>query len=265
MILNLTDQGEGTPIVLLHGLFGRSQNFATLARRLAPRARVVSLDLRNHGASAHASGMDYKTMAADVMETLSAISIPQTALLGHSMGGKVAMAAALMSPSRISRLLVADIAPVAYDHHNIEVARAMQTIPLHASLTRAEAMGYLQRAVPDPNIRAFLLQNLQLAAKPFWRIGLSEIADAIQDIETFPAFPSGTQYTGPTLFVAGANSDYIQPGDHATIKTLFPNATITTLSDAGHWLHADQPDAFGDIAEKFFLDENPSVRQQQLI
>jgi pimeloyl-ACP methyl ester carboxylesterase len=255
MILNVTDQGEGAPIVLLHGLFGRAQNLGALARRLAARARVISLDVRNHGASGHAPGMDYRTLAGDVLETMSALSIPQAALLGHSMGGKAAMAAALMSPSRISRLLVEDVAPVAYDHHTIEVARAMQAIPLHASLTRTEAMGYLQRAVPDATVRAFLLQNLQLAAKPFWRIGLQDIADAIPDIETFPQFPGGTRYMGPALFVAGARSDYIGAADHATIKALFPNAMVETIPDAGHWLHADQPELFGAIAERFLLDD----------
>ena len=255
MILNLSDIGEGAPIVLLHGLFGRSQNLGQLARRLATRARVISMDLRNHGASAHAAGMDYKTLGADVMETLSALSVPQAALLGHSMGGKTAMAAALMSPSRVSRLLVADIAPVPYDHHNLDIATALQTIPLYAGLTRAEASGHLTRSVPDPNIRAFLLQNLQLNIKPFWRIGLPEIAAAISDIESWPTFPPGTQYPGPTLFVAGANSDYIQPASHAAIEALFPQAQLTTLPNAGHWLHADQPEAFAAVAEAFLQGE----------
>jgi pimeloyl-ACP methyl ester carboxylesterase len=253
MILNVSDVGEGTPIVLLHGLFGRLQNFGPVARRLATRARVISLDLRNHGASAHAPGMDYKTLAADVMETMSALTIPQAALLGHSMGGKTAMAAALMSPSRVSRLLVADIAPVPYHHHNTEIATALQTIPLYAGLTRAEASGYLTRAVADPNIRAYLLQNLQLDIKPFWRIGLKEIADAIPDIESWPTFPGGAQYPGPTLFVAGANSDYIQPANRPAIKALFPQAEVTTLPNAGHWVHADQPEAFAGVAEAFLL------------
>jgi pimeloyl-ACP methyl ester carboxylesterase len=258
MILNIADAGEGQPIVLLHGLFGRSQNLGALARRLAARARVISMDLRNHGASLHAPGMDYTTLASDVMETLSALSIPQAALLGHSMGGKTAMAAALMAPSRVSRLLVSDIAPIAYDHHNLEIATGLQTIPLHAGLTRAEAGAALQRFVPDPNVRAFLLQNLQLAIKPFWRIGLKEIADSIPAIESFPAFPPGTQYAGPALFVAGANSDYVPPSAHAVIKSLFPEAAFATIQDAGHWIHADQPEAFGALAEAFLLNGAPT-------
>lgn len=251
MILNMTDMGEGLPIVLLHGLFGRAQNLATLGRRLAAHARVVTMDLRNHGASAHAPGMDYKTLAADVMETLSALSIPQAALLGHSMGGKTAMAAALMSPSRVTRLLVADIAPVAYDHGNAAVATALQTIPLRSGLTRAEASGYLAQAVPDPAVRGFLLQNLQPGDQPVWRIGLREIASSISDIESWPAFPPGTQYDGPTLFVAGERSDYIRPDDRTAIDALFPHARVVTLPGAGHWLHADAPEAFGDLAEAF--------------
>jgi len=253
MLLNISEAGHGNPIVLLHGLFGRAQNLGHVARRLAKSARVISMDLRNHGSSAHAAGMDYETLAGDVMQTMSALTIPAAALLGHSMGGKTAMAAALLSPSRVTRLLVADIAPVPYAHTNRNIVTALQTIPLRAGLTRAEASAYLEPAIADPAIRNFLLQNLQFGETPVWRIGIPELAGAIADLESWPGFPPGARYAGPSLFIAGANSDYIQLQYHAAIEAVFPNARYMTLPNAGHWLHADQPDLFADAAEAFLL------------
>jgi pimeloyl-ACP methyl ester carboxylesterase len=253
MLLNISEIGEGEPIVLLHGLFGRAQNLGHVARRLAQRARVISMDLRNHGASAHAGGMDYQTLAGDVMQTMSALTIPAAALLGHSMGGKTAMAAALLASSRVTRLLVADIAPVAYAHNSKATVAALQTIPLRRGLTRAEASAYLEPAIPDSTIRGFLLQNLQFGDVPAWRIGLSEIAAAIPDIESWPSFPPGTRYGGPALFLSGANSDYVRAAQHPAIEALFPAARYLSIADAAHWLHADQPEAFADAAEAFLL------------
>jgi pimeloyl-ACP methyl ester carboxylesterase len=237
------------PVVLLHGLFGRGQNFGGLARRLATKFRVVSMDLRNHGASAHAFGMDYVTLAGDVMATLSALSIAQAALLGHSMGGKAAMAAALMSPSRVLRLLVADIAPVAYRHGNAAIVAALRAVPLRAGMTRGEADAALAGAVPDAAMRAFLLTNLQLGSAPFWRIGLAEIAAAVGDLQGWPAVAGA--YPGPALFVRGERSDYVGAAEAAAITALFPQARLVTIADAGHWVHADQPQAFADLVEAF--------------
>jgi pimeloyl-ACP methyl ester carboxylesterase len=253
VLLNVSDTGEGPPIVLLHGLFGRAQNLGHVARHLARKARVIGMDLRNHGASGHEAGMDYATLAADVMQTMSALSVGSAALLGHSMGGKTAMAAALLSPSRVSRLLVADIAPVAYAHKNKDIVTALQTLQLHRGLARAEASAALEHAIPDPAIRGFLLQNLQFGDMPAWRIGLSEIAAAVPQLESWPEFPRGAIYGGPSLFINGANSDYVRPADHAAIAALFPHARFQTLPDAAHWLHADQPEAFADAAESFLL------------
>ena len=251
MKLNAVVAGDGPPVALLHGLFGRAQNLGALARHLAPHARVISLDLRNHGASPHAPSMDYKTLAADVMETLAALNALPVALLGHSMGGKTAMAAALLAPEQVTRLLVADIAPVAYEHHNAGVAAALQALALPPGLTRAEASAALEPAVPDATVRAFLLQNLSISP-PAWRIGLAEIAGDMAAIESWPAFP-GAGFDGPSLFVRGERSDYVQDADVPTIKALFSGAKLVTVQDAGHWLHVDQAKVFGDIAEEFLL------------
>jgi pimeloyl-ACP methyl ester carboxylesterase len=252
MILNVTEAGTGEVLVLLHGLFGRLQNFGALSRRLAARLRVLALDLRNHGASQQAPGMSYPAMAEDVAATLDAIGVETFGVLGHSMGGKVGMILALDQPRRVTRLLVADIAPVAYRHSNKQVANALRGLALTPGLTRAAASEQLAEAVPDPAVRAFLLQNLQFGAQPAWRIGLDHIAGEIGLIEGFPVIPDGRAYDGKTLFLRGAASGYVKDEAWPVIKTLFPAATLQTLGGAGHWLHADRPDAFAEAAERFF-------------
>ncbi len=252
MILRATEAGEGgRPVVLLHGLFGAAQNFGAIQRRLAASARVIALDLRNHGDSPHAPSMSYAEMAADVLETLRATRALPCRLLGHSMGGKVAMRAALALPDAVERLLVADIAPVAYGPGFRDFAAAMQALPLGPDLTRAAASAALAGTVPDPAIRSFLLQNLRFGAHPAWRIGLDEIAAALPGIEGWEP-PTDVTYDGPTLFVAGARSDYIRAEHRPAIRALFPRAQLLALKDAGHWLHADNPEGFLGVVSAFF-------------
>ena len=250
MILRAVEAGDGEPLVLLHGLFGSARNFTAVQRRFAERRRVIALDLRNHGASPHDPDMRYATMAADVLETLEQRRALPATLLGHSMGGKVAMAAALARPDAVARLIVADIAPVAYPPHVGGLAGAMAALPLSPGMRRAQADAALAPAVPDAAVRAFLLQNLQLGAVPAWRIGLKEIAAALPTIEGWQA-SEGARYAGPTLFIAGAASDYIQPGHRPAIRALFPAARFVTLKGAGHWLHVDNPDGFVAVVEAF--------------
>ncbi|HET6307205.1 MAG TPA: alpha/beta fold hydrolase, partial [Rhodopila sp.] len=183
MILNAIQSGEGPAVVLLHGLFGAARNFGAIQRALAPRFRVVALDMPNHGDSPHTGDMRYPAQAEAVRDTLQALGIGSAAVIGHSMGGKAAMALALGAPALVGRLLVADIAPVAYQHGNETIARAMAAIELTPSLTRAQADAALAEAVPRADIRAFLLQNLRFGASPHWRIGLAEIEAAIPDLE----------------------------------------------------------------------------------
>jgi esterase len=250
LILHVTTLGKGTPVALLHGLFGIGRNLGTLQRALAARHRVLALDLRNHGDSAHAAGMTYPTLAADVLETLARYDALPCALLGHSMGGKVAMRAALDAPDGITRLLVADIAPVPYGGTFARYAAAMRAVALEPGLTRAQADAAMQEAVPEAAVRGFLLQNLRFGETPSWRIGLDEIIAALPDILDWPA-PSGPPYPGPVLFVAGARSDYIRPTYRLTIRAMFPQAGFVTLKDAGHWVHADNPDGFRRVVEAF--------------
>ena len=250
MILNAIDTGNGPPLVLLHGLFGQARNFGQLQRTLKQRWRVIALDQRNHGASPHATDMRYGTLAEDALETLHALGALPATWLGHSMGGKVAMRAALSRPDAVSRLLVADIAPVVYPPHNHPIVAAMQALALHDGLTRAEADAALTAAVPDLAVRAFLLQNLRFGTPPAWRVGLDEIAAALADLEGWDG-PSGAHFAGRTLFVAGANSDYIRQEDRPAIRALFPSARFVTVKHAGHWLHADNPAGFLAVVEAF--------------
>ena len=249
MILHGTEAGEGAPVVLLHGLFGSCSNFAGLQRMLAATHRVVSLDLRNHGASPHAPGMAYLDMAGDVLDSMTARGIDAAAVLGHSMGGKAAMRLALMAPGRVSRLVVADIAPVPYQHNNRAVADALLALPLTPGLTRRQADALLAPSVPDPGVRGFLLQNLRIGPQPAWRIGLPEIAAALPGIEGWDA-PPGI-YPGPVLVIRGERSDFVLPEHRPAIRALFPAARFIALRDAGHWLHADAPAAFNQVVGSF--------------
>ena len=253
MILKAIEAGSGPPVVLLHGLFGAARNWGAMQRALAPRFRVIALDMRNHGASPHAPDMRYATQAADVLETLAAMGALPAAVIGHSMGGKAAMAAALAQPAAIARLLVSDIAPVIYQHGNTAIAAAMAAIPLDPALTRAQASALLEAAVADAAVRAFLLQNLTFGATPGWRIGLADIAAAIPDLEGWQDVPSGRN-DGPTVFVTGAQSDYVLPEHRPAIRALFPAARFVAVKGAGPWVHADNPAGFLSVLEAFLHD-----------
>ncbi|RAI58534.1 alpha/beta fold hydrolase [Roseicella frigidaeris] len=250
MRLNAVEAGEGAPLVLLHGLFGAAGNWGSLQRRLAARRRVIALDLRNHGASGRAAAMDYPALAEDVAETLAALGAAPAAVLGHSMGGKVAMALALTRPALVGRLVVADIAPVAYPPALRAYVAAMQAVPLHPGLTRREADAALAPAVPEAGIRAFLLQNLRLGeGGPHWRLGLAEIAAAMPAIEGFPELPG--RYDGPVLVLRGERSPYVRPEHEARFRALFPAAAFATVPAAGHWVHAENPEGFLALVEPF--------------
>jgi pimeloyl-ACP methyl ester carboxylesterase len=259
VILHAIETGSGAgrpPVVLLHGLFGQARNFGAVQRALAPGRRVIALDMRNHGDSPHAPAMDYDTMAADVAETLAAMAALPCALIGHSMGGKVAMRTALTRPDAVTRLLVSDMSPVAYAPPSADYAAAMAALDLAPGLTRAAADAHLSDAVPEAGVRAFLLQNLVFGERPHWRIGLSEIVAGMPAIGDWPALPPGTAYQGPTLFVAGARSDYIRPEYRPIIRALFPSARFVTVKDAGHWVHADNLPGFLGVLEAFLGTES---------
>lgn len=243
MILHANTSGSGPDVMLLHGLFGTGRNLGVIARGLAARFRVTTLDARNHGASPHAPDMRYPSMAADVAETMAALGIAQAAVVGHSMGGKIAMTLALSRPELVSRLVVLDIAPVAYGHEHLGYIEAMRNVALHPGLTRQAADAALAGAVTQPELRGFLLHNLVLGETPHWRLGLEEIAGAMDDLVGWSDPAPGVTYDGAVLFVTGAKSSYVPDAAHTAIHARFPRAEIATIAGAGHWLHAEKPEA----------------------
>ncbi len=243
---------EGAPLLLLHGLFGSGRNWTRIARILSDSRQVYTLDLPNHGDSPWTTQTDYPAMAEALVGFLDDKGIGQVDLIGHSMGGKVAMALALTRPERLSRLLVADIAPVAYDHANLSYVQAMQALDLSGISRRGEADRILEPAIPDPGVRSFLLQNLVTGPEGFrWRLNLATLGASMDAIHGFPKELLTASYNGPTLFLTGANSDYVLPKDHDRIRRLFPKTRFESVSDAGHWLHAENPAGFLSAVEAF--------------
>ena len=237
--------GSGPPVAILHGLFGSGRNWRSVAQHLAARHRVLTFDLRNHGASPWADGMSYGEMVEDLRASLRSRGIERAALLGHSMGGKVAMLMALVHPGEVDRLIVVDIAPAANPPTLLTYIRAMRAADLRGVGRRNEADLQLAAAVPDPAERAFLLQNLVIGENAaHWRLNLEAIERGFPQIVGFPELPAGAAYLGPALFVAGARSNYIQPEHEPRIRHLFRQARIMRIEGAGHWVHAEQPQAF---------------------
>jgi pimeloyl-ACP methyl ester carboxylesterase len=234
----------GPPLLIVHGLYGSARNWGAAARRLAAGRRVIVPDLRNHGESPWADTHGYDDLAADLAALIAAQAGGVADVLGHSMGGKAAMMLALTHPGLVRRLVVADIAPVAYAHDQRGPLAAMQGLDLAGLTTRAEADRRLALVLPDPGLRAFLLQSLDLRAEggPRWRLNLPVLGAEMDRITGWPA-PAG-RFDGPALFVSGADSRYVLPEHHAAIRTAFPAARFAVIEGAGHWLHADRPQAF---------------------
>ncbi|RVU37521.1 alpha/beta fold hydrolase [Rheinheimera riviphila] len=253
MILHTDITGQGQPLVLIHGLFGSYENLGVIARALQPDFQLMNVDLRNHGRSPRADRMDYPQMAADVFETLDSLQITQCAVLGHSMGGKVAMQMALSEPTRVSKLILADISPVVNEPRHQRILQGLAAIDLTALNDRKQADLLIQPFVDELGVRQFLLKNLYKdPTDQFqWRFNLTALIDNYQQLL---AAPESTQpYKGDTLFIKGGNSDYIQAAHQPLILKLFPNAKAKIIQGTGHWLHAEKPAAFSKIVSDFLL------------
>lgn len=251
-MLYFREAGDGPPLVLIHGLFGSLENLGGLARPLAERFRVYSVDLPNHGRSPHSDGTTLTSMAAQLSQWLQEQGLTSAMLLGHSLGGKVAMELALSEPERVKRLLVMDIAPSAYSNRHQNVFEGLQAIHPERLASRAEAEEVLSEHVPEAGVRSFLLKNLAKSGSGFqWRMNLPELARAYPEL--IAANRAGT-FAAPTLFVKGASSDYLQERHGPDVRSRFPNAQFKVVADAGHWLHAEKPGIVAALAMRFFAD-----------
>lgn len=256
-LLHFQGFGEGDrSVILLHGLFGLSANLGPLARELARDYRVLVPDLRNHGRSFQATEMNYPLMAADVLRLMDTAGIARAALIGHSMGGKVAMQAALDHPGRIERLLVADIAPIDYQPHHRLLLAALREAGADFLADRKRTREILETRIDEPGVVALMLMNRARREDGswHWRFNL----DAIErDYAQILAAPHSEQpYPGPVLFLKGERSEYILPAHLEPTRRLFPGARLKIVAGAGHWLHAEKPLVFLRLVRDF-LREDP--------
>ena len=238
---------EAPPLLIAHGLYGSARNWSGIARALSADRRVLAVDMRNHGDSAWTATHRYTDLGADLIEVAETLGRPVD-LLGHSMGGKAAMVAALTRPDLIRRLIVADIAPVAYDHTQMMYIDAMRSIDLGLIDRRSQAEEALRRIIDDPVLPSFFVQSLDLKARA-WKLNLATLAQEMPHLLDFP--PVTGQFTGPALFLTGVLSHYVRPEHRARIKALFPAAVMAKIPGAGHWLHAEKPAEFTAAVRHF--------------
>lgn len=243
--------GQGSPVVILHGLFGFSDNWQTIAKALADNHLVVTPDLRNHGRSPHVPGHSYPEMAEDLKAFMEARWMFSAALVGHSMGGKVAMQLALSHPDLVERLVVVDIAPGRAEDNHSYIFDALLGMDLSKMKTRQEAETYLAERIPDTGTRQFLLKNItrEDGGVFAWKMNLPVLHKHFDDI--LAAVGGNDPFDKPVLFVRGSRSGYIKDSDFPLIKSLFPQAEIVTVEGAGHWVHADKPAELLTILKNF--------------
>ncbi len=237
--------GKGSPLLILHGFLGMSDNWKTLGNKYAENNFQVHLiDQRNHGKSFHDDDFDYEILAEDVIHYMNHNQIDEAMILGHSMGGKTAMQIATTYAPRISKLLVADIAPKYYPPHHQEIINALLALNLNTINSRGEADKELAKHLSDFGIRQFLLKNLywESKGKLGFRFNLDVLKDKMEEIGE--NISSTSVFNGPTLFLRGDRSEYITPSDEILIKKHFPNAQVETVKNSGHWLHAENPNQF---------------------
>ena len=242
---------DATPLLLLHGLFGSSANWLGIVRRLQERYRLIVPDLRNHGRSPHASRMDYPAMVEDILVLLERLDLPACHIIGHSMGGKVAMWLALTQADRVARLVVADVAPVDYPQRFEAIFAGLRDIDLESLSDRQTADRQLANHVENRQVRGYLLQNLVKRADGWsWRLNLSVLEREIATLAGFPSL-TGRSFPGDALFIYGGNSAYVQAEYFPAIRAGFPFARLRALAGAGHWVYADQPEGFIQTLESF--------------
>jgi esterase len=262
--LHRTEIGVGGPrVVMLHGLFGQGKNWTSTAKALAGEARVTMVDLPNHGRSGWTDAMTYGEMAQSIADALREDGDEPLNVVGHSMGGKLAMALALLEPQLVQRLVVADVAPVRYERIGSfsDYVTGMRSIDLSRISTRAEADTQLRPYAPDDVVRSFLLQNLRRDAGSDtgwrWQMNLAVLGARLADLGDWPDLHTAP-FDGPVLWVAGGRSDYITPEYAPAMRALFPRTQLVTIKNAGHWVHSEQPEIFVAALRRFLGLDKPT-------
>ncbi len=243
--------GSGEPLLILHGFFGMGDNWKTLANKFSSDFQVHIIDHRNHGRSFHSEDFSYELMVEDLLYYISYYKLSKVNILGHSMGGKVGMLFAVEFSEKVNKLIVADIAPKYYPLHHQFIFKALHSVDFSVIKSRNEIDEILKNHISESRIRQFLLKNVYRKTKDSFafRINLQSLTDNVEEVgEALPLF---TQFEGETLFLRGENSDYILREDEVLIKDHFPNSYIETITRAGHWLHAENPNDFFNIIIRF--------------
>jgi len=255
MQLNYKEFGQGNPIIILHGLFGTLDNWQTIAKKLAENNTVYIIDQRNHGRSPHADELDYPTMSEDLQQFMEDKWIYEAVIIGHSMGGKTAMQFALDYPDMVDKLVVVDIAPKAYEGGHQIIFEALLALDLDKLDNRKEADAFLAERIPEFGVRQFLLKNLSREKDGGyrWKMNLPAIHNNYQKI--LAAIESEEVFDAPTLFIRGEKSGYIEERDVEATKESFPQMLLTTVENAGHWVHAEQPKALLSLIQDFLGKE----------
>ncbi len=257
MKLFYRNYGEGQPLVILHGIFGISDNWVTIGRRLAERFEVFIPDQRNHGQSPHSDTFNYYALVEDLFEFLDDHELRNPILIGHSMGGKVAMNFALEYPRRVDKLIVVDMSMRKYPprQEHLEILQAMREIDFNTVSTREEVEEIIAKRIKSERVRLFILKNIYRinAERMAWRLNIEGIYNNIDNV--FEGIESGYTYNEPTLFIKGGVSNYIQEEDYKTIPKNFPKAEFITIEGASHWVHADKPDELCAVFSEFLEKE----------
>ncbi len=256
MKLNYKKFGSGKPLFILHGLFGMLDNWQVFAKKLAEKYEVITVDLRNHGKSPHSPDFDYSYMADDILELMQDLGYDQYSFIGHSMGGKLSMKIALDNPVLIDKLIILDIGPKKYPQNHTFLLDILCNINIDRYTDRLELEHELSSVIEDKRLRQFIMKNIKRDAKGSfsWKMNLEVIKDNYDKI--IEELSSDKSYQSDVLFVRGAKSNYILDNDFEKIKGLFPKAKLTTIDNAGHWIHADESEKLFDIVTDYLDNGN---------
>lgn len=252
--MHYVTSGQGPVVILIHGLFGDLDNLKALAKSLEDHFTVIRVDVLNHGASPQVADMDYRSLADSLAELIEQLDCGEAMLVGHSMGGKIAMATALYYPELVRKLVVADIAPVAYQSRHDTVFAALESMPLSEIKDRRQALAHMKSWEIDDGTAQFLLKSLSRTEQGFsWKMNLDGLKNSYVNIIDWPTFSSS--YQGPCLFIRGGDSDYVTAEHRQAIMTQFPAVKAKTIEGAGHWLHAQKPTIFNRIVNDFITND----------